>query len=210
MPIETITKQQFEEALPVNKDTGNALWVPNGVVNGEYTYIVHPYPKKKYFIFVRSSIKEDGVSAGLGEDSIRAWIVDEDGKNWGSKSQRWVTRQRGWENRLTEMLRTLTSQISKIGPCPKCKQADVVPLIVKKDGPNKGRPFLKCSSAQCTFFEWTDQEEPKQEQVEINPMELMKNFISSLTTKAMNDPKLSDIIRSCPEYREIVKLLRNS
>ncbi|KAJ8037131.1 DNA topoisomerase 3-alpha [Holothuria leucospilota] len=36
--------------------------------------------------------------------------------------------------------------------------SDAVELTVRKEGPNKGRKFLKCQSGQCNFFLWSDQE----------------------------------------------------
>uniref|UniRef100_A0A8C7JEH0 DNA topoisomerase n=1 Tax=Oncorhynchus kisutch TaxID=8019 RepID=A0A8C7JEH0_ONCKI len=35
--------------------------------------------------------------------------------------------------------------------------SEAVLLTVRKDGPNQGRQFYKCSSGGCTFFLWTDQ-----------------------------------------------------
>ncbi|KAM9745947.1 LOW QUALITY PROTEIN: DNA topoisomerase 3-alpha [Menidia menidia] len=34
---------------------------------------------------------------------------------------------------------------------------DALQLTVRKDGPNQGRPFYKCSSGSCNFFLWADQ-----------------------------------------------------
>lgn len=38
-----------------------------------------------------------------------------------------------------------------------CGQAAVL-LTVRKDGPNQGRQFYKCSASSCNFFLWADQQ----------------------------------------------------
>jgi DNA topoisomerase-3 len=41
----------------------------------------------------------------------------------------------------------------------KCNRP-AVRLFVKKDGPNKGRPFYKCDGSTCDFFKWGDENLP--------------------------------------------------
>lgn len=44
--------------------------------------------------------------------------------------------------------------------CSKCNEKATL-LIVKKDGPNKGRQFFSCkNSANCNFFKWADDVQP--------------------------------------------------
>ena len=157
MAVDIFTKQDFEEALPVHKDTGEPLCTSLGLVQNEYCYTLHPFKQKDFKIFIRSSIGHSGISAQTGDDSIRCYIVLEHDGNfipWGNKSQNYVTRVKGWQRRMVDTLRLLAGQIQKIpDACPTCKKTlTVKPFIVKKEGPNKGRRFLKCS--ECSYFQW--------------------------------------------------------
>lgn len=42
--------------------------------------------------------------------------------------------------------------------CPGCEGNTLRKFTVKKEGPNKGREFLKCSDEACGYFQWTDEE----------------------------------------------------
>lgn len=150
MAVEIFTADEFESALPVHKETGEQLWESAGIIQGEYTYRIFISPA--VFIQIRSSIKENGFSADTGKDSIRAWLTDTDGAPLGSKVQSWVTRTRGWEIRMVEMLRELWGRAKKAGYCPKCKRPRSV-FKVKKNGANKGRLFCKCVNCNNNF-EW--------------------------------------------------------
>jgi len=46
--------------------------------------------------------------------------------------------------------------------CPICK-TEMRKLVVKKEGPNKGRPFWGCGVKDCDGFAWADDEEKKEE-----------------------------------------------
>ena len=147
--IDVFSVSEFEAALPVHKQTGEKLWKPVGFVDGEYAYKIQITPD--VFISIRSSIKEDGLSAGTGQDSIRAWLTGADGKPLGSKVQKWVTREPGWQDRLVDMLRELWDRARKAGYCKKCKTPNGVYRV--KQGKNKGRLFKKCPNCGGGF-EW--------------------------------------------------------
>lgn len=154
--VDIFTKQQFEDALPRHKETGAQLWSCAGLVDGEWTYQMQIGKDERVIIEIRSSVGGDGRSAGKGDNSIRAYLVwfDPHAKAWrplGSKVQRWVTRQTGWQDRLTEMLRTLYMWRIKAGDCPKCGEPRKI-FKVGKPGPNHGRVYAKCM--KHSEFRW--------------------------------------------------------
>lgn len=163
--VEIFTKEQFEQnALPVNKDNGQPLWKYVGLQGGEHAYVV-TLPKHNIGIEVRSSVHSDGKSAGTGEDSIRCWLVDAtSGQPMGSKVSRWTTRLPGWGERTKEVIRQLWTMGQRMVPCPSCKAPDGTDTRlrcykVKKEGPNKGKLFLRCPVDGCKHFEWMNTEE---------------------------------------------------
>lgn len=149
MSVEIFTRQQFERALPVNKTTGEALWVATGLQKGEYTYKIPV--NNSCSIEVRSSVHADGFSAPTGDDSIRAWLVGVDGQPVGSKVQAYVTRTSGWDTRMVNMLRRLFTMGLQVTKCPQCNKVAQV-FKVKKEGPNKGKLFTKCDCPNS--FKW--------------------------------------------------------
>ena len=151
MPVESFTREQFEAALPRNKRSGDPLCKPLGVQDKEYAYMLPIIGRQHVGILIRSSVDSSGVSAGCGEDSIRAYIVDPTTqKPLAKKLTRWTTRQRGWESRLTNLLQRLYKTALRIKDCEKCK----IPmrLRVSKTEKNPDRPFLSCPN--CDAFEW--------------------------------------------------------
>jgi len=158
MTIDRFTKEQFESALPIHKDTNEPLWISLSIKNQEYAYLV-PINGGAVAIEVRSSIDRSEIAADTGKDSIRAWLVDtETGRPIGSKVSRWTTRVPGWENRLTDVLRTLWQWRMRAGDCPECGEPKGI-YKVKKEGKNKGRPFANCRACDNGFV-WLD-EKPK-------------------------------------------------
>lgn len=149
--IDTFTKQEFEEALPRG-------WKYAGFDGGEYTYL---YPVDvEVGILIRSSVGSNGYSADAGEDSIRIWLVRRlDESPLGSKLTRWVTRQPHWHIRLENQIKELVSLRQRAGNCSICNKPKGI-FITKKDGPNKGRPFAKCSDDSHKSFVWLDQPSP--------------------------------------------------
>lgn len=160
--VELFTREEFETALPVSKNGGYPLWGPAGLIDSEYAYLIpiqiKGIPGYVLGIMVRSSVGPDGVSAGCGEDSIRCWIVGPDLLPWGSKVSRWTTRLPGWQSRLTRVLRTLWKWAARIRPCPVNPEHGLVAVYkVRKEGPTKGRVFLRCRDKECRFFEWIEE-----------------------------------------------------
>lgn len=138
MTTEIFTREEFENALP------EGYWETAGMENGEYCYLIPINEDIK--IFIRSSVRFDGLAAETGKDSIRAWLVDSEGKALGSKVQKWIQRVPGWEIRLLDMLRTLWDWAHKAGYCSNCNVPKKI-FKVRKEGENKGRVFATCK--QC-------------------------------------------------------------
>jgi len=159
MTTDRFSKQDFETALAKAVNHANALsWGERGFVLGEYRYnvsvnVIHDKPITKVIIEVASSVGQSGYADEAGENSIRLWLTDQDGQPLGSKIQRWITRVPGWQDRLADQLDLLTEMGKSIRYCPKCRSSEKI-FKVKKDGPNKGRLFIKC---ECKgSFEWLD------------------------------------------------------
>ncbi len=170
MPIDQFTRAEFESQLPRHKVTGDQLYTSLGFNEGQWVYYfpVTPHIGLKLY----SGIDEHGVSAGCGKDSIRVIIIRlSDGKVYGSKLQRWITRQHGWAERLTGLLRAMWKMALRCGPCKQPTYLETegygggtiggnVPCggfwgvyRVNKPGVNKGRLFRKCDGA-CSGWEW--------------------------------------------------------
>lgn len=164
--IDHFTKSEFEQALPRHKREGNALCreiTPIG--SSEFVYLL-PIDNKTG-IEIRSSVStSSGKSAGSGEDSIRAWLVEYTDistitgektvtKPLGVKATRWTTRLPGWEERLTEVLKTLYGWRKQAGNCSKCGKPKRI-AKVKKEGANKGRIFANCFDCKEGFVWLTE------------------------------------------------------
>lgn len=109
--IERFTKEEFEEALSRHAGEWECVFD-----RGEYRY------SSKFgdnaVIFVSSSIGSDGHAKPKGEDSIRVYAMYR-GK-YLSKTQRWVTRISGWENRLGKAIRETRNTITDLDYAPRC------------------------------------------------------------------------------------------
>jgi len=156
--IDKITISRFESALPVDKHTNAPLWTALGLQGGEYCYRIAI--DEKTAIFIRSSINASGISAATGKDSIRAWLIDVNGKPLGSKVAKWITRQPGWEKRLTDTLRTLWRWRKSAGDCKVCK----TPLGIFKvtaQTESRGRIFASCKNKNhpklVKSFKWIEE-----------------------------------------------------
>jgi hypothetical protein len=147
MSVDRFSKSDFETKVM------GKLNIPFTVqfTQGEYRYRF-PVKTRGVYITVSSSIDRSGFAQDTGENSIRAWLTDNMGSPLGSKVQKWVTRQNGWDTRVLGMLRSLYKMGMKIDKCPKCNKLQGV-YIVKKDGANKGRIFTNCKVCQ-TGFNW--------------------------------------------------------
>lgn len=141
MPVERFTAEEFMAALPRHKDTDEPLWKDEGYVDGERCFLIEVRPD--VYIAIRSSIRESGMSAPSGEDSIRAWLVGPDGHPIGNKLKSHTTRKKGWQKRLTLLLRELYGIGKNLANCLNCGKPMGI-FIVKKPGRNKGRKFAKC------------------------------------------------------------------
>jgi hypothetical protein len=153
---ETFTKLQFEETLPKHNRTGANLWQTRGLEKGEFTYFL---PVSDHAgVIIRSSIRESGVSAKVGEDSIRLWLIDPKTQQpVGSKLSKYITRTRNWQERLIKQLRSLYTLGKLVRPCG-CGEGTIKIQKVKKDGENKGKLFSSCSNRTCrvTRFQWVE------------------------------------------------------
>lgn len=156
--VDKFTVEDFENALPVDKNTHSPLWKRLGIINNEYCYLLPV--DDQVGIMIRSSISRSGVSADSGEDSIRAWLVEYNevekitgkkvlivGKSLGSKVSRWTTRVTGWQDRLINnddsVIRTLWRWRKMAGDCSHCGKPKKV-FKVNKHSANRGRIFAKC------------------------------------------------------------------
>lgn len=43
-----------------------------------------------------------------------------------------------------------------VQPCPGCGEETLREFTVRKDGPNKGKKFLKCQDDACAYFQWIE------------------------------------------------------
>jgi len=162
MVVEIFTKSRFEEVLADIAAELDVIWFHDGVTVGEHhyhllvvdTFDAYKKPDDDYegmgiakgiTIEIRSSVGIDKLSAAAGQDSIRVWFADIDGKPLGSKAKRWITRVTGWEKRLSETISNLTAVALKVKLCPDCGKIPGL-FLTKKDGPNKGRWLSKCKT----------------------------------------------------------------
>ncbi|MCK9602052.1 MAG: UvrD-helicase domain-containing protein, partial [Sphaerochaeta sp.] len=109
MAVDIFTKEQFEAALPVHKQTGVPLWRHEGVVQGEHVYVL-PVTNTNKRIVVRSSVPANGTSRPAGEDSIRHRVEYYWKGTWrqgGKGSKEYTTRVPGWPERLKDALTEL-------------------------------------------------------------------------------------------------------
>ncbi len=116
--IDMFTIAKFESALPVDKKTGEPLWRSMGLDHGEYIYLIPVKPGVN--IQIRSSIRANGLAASTGKDSIRMYLIDDNGNNLGTKVNRWTSRAQGWGERLKKVLTLLYCWGLQIRPCPDC------------------------------------------------------------------------------------------
>jgi hypothetical protein len=166
MPIDVFSRERFEQALPVHKDTGKPLWQGIGLREGEECYIIPVRLNPGVLIYIRSSVKENGYAAESAEDSIRCWLAaDITGRGLGSKPKRWITRVNGWDKRLTEQLQLLWRVGRRIEACHNPAHADDQFITLRhayrvkdKESKNYGQWFLKCPACG-EGFEWITQQE---------------------------------------------------
>lgn len=152
------SQQEFEAALSDSLNGTNYSASSAGFVGGEmhYAVVAKEFGSKKVCVEIASSIGKNGYADESGTNSIRIWLADQDGMPLGNKIQRWVTRVAGWETRLKEVLDKALAMASMVEECPTCHTLRKV-FVVKKEGKNQGRLFLKC---RCdNYFKWLDEYE---------------------------------------------------
>jgi hypothetical protein len=189
MGVETFTVEEFMAALPRHKVTNKPLWKDEGYVYSERCFLIKVRPD--VFIAIRSSIRKDGTSAPSGKDSIRAWIVGPDGRPIGNKLKSHTTRMKGWQRRLTLLLRELFTLGKNLANCPDCGKAMGI-FIVKKEGRNKGRKFAKCF--KHGHFTWVSVP--------------VKNVVDHNKILPWTEEEMLDSLAGCSYIKDRKKLIR--
>lgn len=122
--IDKFSKDRFEAALPIHKMDNYPLWHDVGFENGEFVYGIDLHKDgigaPWVTIVIRSSVAMDGFARNTGEDSIRIFFL-RNGKPHGSKLSCYVTRVKGWEERLTKQLRIMYKRGMNLKVCPLCE-----------------------------------------------------------------------------------------
>lgn len=153
--IDKFTKDRFEAALPIHKITGKPLWHDEGFENGEFVYgmnIRKSVIKTWVTIIIRSSVAMDGFARDTGKDSIRLFFL-RNGKPHGSKLSCYVTRVKGWEERLTKQLRIMYKRGMSLKICSLCGGPKA---IFKRKGKD-GKLFQACPiHFNVTFEEYEE------------------------------------------------------
>ena len=121
--IDKFSKDRFEAALPIHKDTGDQLWHDIGYINAEFVYGINIY-KKGYkspwvTIVIRSSVGINGFARDTGKDSIRLFFMRGNVAH-GSKLSHYITRVKGWEDRMTDQLRIFYRRGMNLSTCKLC------------------------------------------------------------------------------------------
>lgn len=161
MSTERFTKEQFEAVLATFCQEHGTAIVGNRFTFEEYRYQMEIAKLSRpngggdetILIEIASSVGPDGLADAAGDNSIRLYLTNGDGMPVGNKLQKWVTRVPGWETRLTDMLMKLCEMGRLITFCDRCQSLRKI-FIVKKDGNNKGRLFMRCNCEHS--FKWLD------------------------------------------------------
>jgi hypothetical protein len=143
MATEIFTKKNFEAVLL------GTQYLPLGLDKGEWCYQIVVSGVAR--LEVRSSVTAGGYSDPTGENSIRVYVTDPYRKPLGEKLHRWITRTKGWQERLKETINILAHIAGQLKYCKECKSVEKF-YKVKKNGPNKGRFFKRCRCADK--FTW--------------------------------------------------------
>jgi hypothetical protein len=151
------SKEDFENALPKHKVSGEPLWEYSGLKDGEHSYLLF-FGSDVARIEIRSSVMLDGIAAPRGKNSIRCWLVDLKGAPLAKKVQKYVKRTKSWKKRLLIVLKKLAVSGMRTKSCPNCSKTLKIQKV-KKEGPTKGRVFLSCSKKlsgawKSCYFEW--------------------------------------------------------
>jgi len=166
--IETFTREQFEQALPTHKETGEPLWKYTGLVQGEHAYRI-PIPETNKRIMIRSSVRRNDKSASTGKDSIRLWVEYHYRKvdKWFAlgKLDAWTTRKPGWQDRMTGKLRKLWR-------------------LALEDGKNGSKTQVAPAARKCSRPQNT-------KRLSLNSSSLAQDMVSSKPLLGLEKPLLS-------------------
>jgi hypothetical protein len=157
MPIDRFSKDRFEACLPVHKTSGESLWKRvTGMTSPDSELLYFIPVSENVRILIWSSINPwTEMADDVGENSIRCYLANRFNEPLSNKSQTYITRVKGWEVRLKDMLRDLWKMGMSIAqPCSCGEQKKI--FWCKKPGPNKGRRFITCEG--CRKFDWFDKE----------------------------------------------------
>jgi len=210
MSAVSFSKSEFEQALVaavrsyLSANDGSKINY-QGLIKGEHVYAVLVGGTNKA-IFVRSSVKGSGVSAGTGEDSIRLWISSLIRGDWVPMGKvTYTQRTEGWESRMASKFGSLvekargikkslpTSEVkvekkSETPTCPKCGSEMV--LRTARRGKNAGNQFWGCSTfPKCRETVDVKKEESKKvsaPKAEINWSEHQKAIFQEIETGTGN------------------------
>jgi DNA helicase-2/ATP-dependent DNA helicase PcrA len=162
MTTERFSKLDFEDALDKILSDTTYDYSCIGLRAHDYRYVVQI--SERVFMQISSSVDAGGFAADTADDSIRVWLADHLGMPLGNKTQKYVTRVAGWDERLGKVIADTLYMGAAIQYCNTCASVERV-FVVKKEGPNKGRVFTKCDCANS--FTWLD--EPKAEEQPKSP-----------------------------------------
>jgi DNA helicase-2/ATP-dependent DNA helicase PcrA len=132
MATEKFSKAEFEQVLVQAKFVVH----PVGLVGGEFRYRLAI--RLGVNILVNSSIDSSGFAADTGDNSIRIWAADDNGKPLMGKTQAYVTRIRGWQDRTLKAIADTLKSISNIVAAPEC--------------PKCGKPMVKRNGSRGEFY----------------------------------------------------------
>jgi GRF zinc finger len=152
--VDSFTAERFLAALPT---VNGAKWEDVGLIGGECCFLLR-FNDKSPGLLVRSSVRQDGKSAPKGEDSIRVLLVQNaDNLNAaGVKIGNYTTRVNGWESRTAKIILEMVAWVNRSSStCPLCNSS--IPVLASKHPETLDRPFQRCESTGCKFFEWLDE-----------------------------------------------------
>ncbi len=178
--IDTFTKEDFEAYLNSNHSPFEYV----GLNKGEHTYSLSL--DNQTSITIRSSVRDDSLSADVGKDSIRCWLIEKDNKPLGSKISKFTTRVSGWQKRLSKNIGILVFRRSLFGDCKKCgKPKNIMKAKTEK---NKGRIFARCKNDDHmkSSFIWLDDAMEFIRENEVYFSKESKNDISKITEENEN------------------------
>lgn len=144
MPIERFSTLEF-----INFVESLGYPYTQGWEYAEYVWTLEVTDKAR--IKIRSSIGKNGIAASTGQNSIRFYLEDSNGKLlWGNMDSIYTTRVPGWQERGKERVEYLKDMADKAGECY-CGNIPRI-MIVRKLNKNKGRLFVSCR--KCDYFNW--------------------------------------------------------